>query len=128
LENRIVPSVSAHLLKDLNLQPASSNPNGFITIGAVTYFSADDRVHGRELWRTDGTKDGTFLLKDTDTNGSGDPWNLVNLNGELLFTAGAYANQLWESDGTSGGIRLLKTFNTTLPPNGRISAIKNADL
>ncbi|MFL5140564.1 MAG: ELWxxDGT repeat protein [Microvirga sp.] len=30
----------------------------------IELFTVDDGVHGRELWRTDGTATGTFLVKD----------------------------------------------------------------
>ena len=32
----------------------------FPTLNNVTYFTSSDGVHGYELWRTDGTKNGTL--------------------------------------------------------------------
>src|ERR1700693_3194663 len=78
MEDRLLPSVSVSLLKDLNLAPASSNPGqsqGVLgtTVGSVTYFAASDGVHGDELWRTDDTATGTYMVKDINPTGSSAP-------------------------------------------------------
>src|SRR5260370_42023969 len=59
LEARTLLSLSAMLLKDINPGLADSGPREFVTINKTTFFSADDGVHGKELWRTDGTRGGT---------------------------------------------------------------------
>ena len=33
-------------------------------IGGISYFAASDGVHGRELWKSDGTAVGTVMVKD----------------------------------------------------------------
>ena len=72
-------------------------------------FAHGDEDHGNEVWRTDGTGPGTYMLSDvTPDSSSGianSPANLVNLNGKLYFTASTlqYGMSLWTSDGTSGG-------------------------
>jgi ELWxxDGT repeat protein len=66
---------------------------------------------GTELWKTDGTVQGTVRVKDIypGPNGS-NPRYLVNLNGTLLFVAnnGTNGNELWRSDGTASGTSLVK--------------------
>ena len=56
------PRAAAPLLIDINPGSASSYPGGFVTVGDLVYFSADDGVHGQELWRSDGTSAGTIPL------------------------------------------------------------------
>ena len=52
------------LLKDIYPGPGWSNPSSILTVGGITYFSANDGVHGEELWRTDGTPEGTRMHID----------------------------------------------------------------
>jgi len=51
-------------VKDINPTPAAgSSPGAFIALNNALYFSADDGVTGRELWKTDGTDAGTIQVK-----------------------------------------------------------------
>src|SRR3984893_16989436 len=105
LEDRLLPSVTPQLLKDINLQTGSSSPGDFVAVGGLVYFAANDGIHGRELWKSDGTVAGTQLVMDIGVSRNGSyPSNLTNANGTLFFTAG---NGLWKSDGTVAGTQLV---------------------
>jgi ELWxxDGT repeat protein len=56
----------ARRVKDINTAVASAGslPSKGVQIGNITYFSADDGINGSELWRSDGTTTGTWLVKD----------------------------------------------------------------
>ena len=83
-----------------------------INIDNGLYFRADSSA-GIELWRSDGTTEGTLLVKDIRTGtASSVPQDLVNVNGSLFFTAndGTTGLELWKSDGTSSTMRVTDIF------------------
>ena len=87
---------------------AGSYPYAYTDVNGVAFFSADDRIHGTELWKSDGS--GAVLVKDIRANNDEGsyPELLVNLNGLLYFTAwtGFDGAQVWKSDGTDAGTTL----------------------
>jgi ELWxxDGT repeat protein len=93
----------------------SSRPRAFRAAGGLVYFTADDGDTGREVWRTDGTAGGTFLLKDIapgpDSSAEVDPF-FTQVGGTVLFFARSdmpYARRLWRTDGTTAGTVLVAT-------------------
>jgi len=55
-----------YLVYDINRQTIDleSNPGAFTAIGDKVFFTADEGTKGRELYVSDGTPEGTTLLKD----------------------------------------------------------------
>jgi ELWxxDGT repeat protein len=105
LESRCL--LSAALVKDINTAPVPANPTNLTAVNGTLFFSAQDDIHGRALWKSDGTAAGTALVKDfhpaiPDAN----PEDLTNVNGTLFFVLSRYA-QLWKSDGTPEGTVLV---------------------
>ena len=85
-------------------------PSDFTVAGSNLFFVASDASHGRELWVTNGTAQGTELVKDIVPGPVGSyPNNLTNANGTLYFTAASAngQNELWRSDGTAQGTTLV---------------------
>lgn len=79
------------LVKDLYPGPLASmvpfqwNP---VEFEGLLYFAAVDPEHGYELWKTDGTPEGTQLAFDIlPGNGSSVPEQLTVADGRLYFTA-----------------------------------------
>ena len=70
-------------------------------IDGITYFAYDDGIYGPELWRSDGTPEGTFMVMDIRPGAKGaQPTHLTVLNGKLYFSAddGLYGRELWGFD------------------------------
>ena len=78
-------------------------------------FGAQNESGNVELWRTDGTEDGTYMVKDINTDGDGYPSHFFSLDEDrVLFRAQPNAGnnrQLWITDGTEVGTYRLKDIN-----------------
>jgi len=102
------------LVKDINPGPADGfiSRTGLLTkAGNKLFFTASDGVHGAELWVTDGTEQGTHMVKDINPGPDGGyGFNLVPLRDSLCFTVYSpdYGYELWRTDGTEGGTYLLR--------------------
>lgn len=91
----------------------------FIVMNNIIYFRATDASHGAELWRSDGTEAGTYMVKDINP-GPGDCSNSVFMSGQyfaqmndvIYFAADGGGNniELWRSDGTELGTYMVKDF------------------
>ncbi|NHN24279.1 T9SS type A sorting domain-containing protein [Flavobacterium jejuense] len=96
------------LIKDINPN-GDSNPGKFTYFNSKLIFTADDGVHGREPWISDGTNAGTFMLKDINPNGDTTPTQFYECNGKVYFNADDGVNSgLWVTDGTTVGTQFLK--------------------
>ncbi|WP_224373087.1 ELWxxDGT repeat protein [Hyalangium versicolor] len=94
----------------------SRSRTGAVRVGQTLFFSANDGVHGLELWKSDGTAYGTALVSDINPGANSSYINeLVELNGSLFFTGndGVHGTSLWRSDGTEAGTALLKSGGTS---------------
>lgn len=103
-----------YIVKDINPQALESWPGGFVKVGNMAFFVADDAIHGSELWKSDGTEAGTVMIKDIFPGATSSALqSLVNFNGVLYFGAddGTNSGALWKSDGTEAGTVMVKDIN-----------------
>jgi ELWxxDGT repeat protein len=94
------------LVQDVLPGPTSSRISGLTVAGSQAFFAADDGVHGRELWVSDGTAAGTHLVKDVVPGaGSSLPFGLTAVGSVAVFSAfdPAHGVEAWRSDGTDAG-------------------------
>ena len=114
LEVRLLLTGRPILVQDIQSGSASGDPQFLTRAGDTVFFSADDGIHGRELWKTDGTAAGTVLVKDINPgSGSGAPFFFTALNNDfplIVFQAndGLNGSELWRSDGTTAGTVPIK--------------------
>ncbi|MEM6705292.1 MAG: ELWxxDGT repeat protein [Acidobacteriota bacterium] len=95
-----------YLVADIAPGPDGSYPQALKVLGNRVMFRANDGVHGSELWTSDGTPQGTLLLRDLRRGSrSSLPQELQVVDGLLVFTAfdDEYGRELWLSDGTVVG-------------------------
>lgn len=116
----------------MSINSASNTfPQRLTNVAGQVFFMADDGLHGWELWKSDGTAAGTFMVKDirpgADSSLEHDYdsqyidvthlpgmriWGV--LNNYLFFAAndGIHGWELWRSDGTAAGTVLLKDIQS----------------
>jgi ELWxxDGT repeat protein len=86
-------------MADIRNGPEGSDPRELTDVGGGwAYFTADDGVHGRELWRSDGTQ--WALVRDTRGGAEGStPQGLKVVNNFLFYAAndGVSGWELWRT-------------------------------
>jgi ELWxxDGT repeat protein len=101
-------------------------PASFVTtsaslpLGGRLFFTADDGVHGYEIWVTDGASD-THLVEDIAPGHLGSAANFLGSVGESAIFA-AYTDQfgLWATDGTEGGTRPVGAASVVFETTGAV--------
>lgn len=120
---------NTQLFKDINPgpsdgYPANDNIAGLtlsIVMDSIMYFSANGGSTGLELWRTNGTAAGTYLVKDICIGSrNSSPTSFYNFNGKVFFLANdsIHGRELWCSDGTTAGTTMFKDVLPGLDSSG----------
>jgi uncharacterized protein (TIGR03437 family) len=111
LSGTLVFAQPATLTEDINTTEDvsfSSEPEGFVEFNGVGYFFASAAPGSQGLWRTDGTEEGTKLLKGGFTGDS-----LLATDMGLFFAGsdGVSGTELWRTNGNAEGTRVVKDIN-----------------
>lgn len=88
----------------------------FFEFNGKLYFNGVGDANGEQLWVTDGTEQGTQLVKVINPTDDASLLGFTELNGKLYFFANEedHGYQLWETDGTTAGTQRVALIN----PNG----------
>jgi len=109
-QSTLAASGSAYLVKDI-WPGDDSNADLLMAAGNIVYFQADDGVHGRELWRTDGTEEGTLMVVDAL---AGPKWanpEPIGAVGNVMYfddKDSVHGHELWRTTGDGTGAKLVK--------------------
>jgi len=104
------------MVKDI--WPGSHGSGAFsnmIAFKNILYFGTYDGTYGRELWMSNGTANGTQMVKDINPGSAGSfPYNLAANGNTLFFRAqeGTYGIELWISNGTASGTHMVKDIRS----------------
>jgi ELWxxDGT repeat protein len=112
LESRMLLAASAELVKDIIAGSQSSavfnqgfffGDNTEVALGNKFIFTATDGQHGVEPWVSDGTAEGTILLKDINAGaGTSQAAGFTVFGSFVYFFANDGTSwQIWRSDGTA---------------------------
>lgn len=107
---------TATQVKDINGGGLGSNPTGGTNVnGRYFFYATDGSVAANELWVSDGSSSGTFLVRDINTflnylNGQSNVQNITNFGGFAYFSAAEFIadQEPYISNGTSSGTFLIK--------------------
>jgi ELWxxDGT repeat protein len=92
-------------LKEIN-PVGSANPSYFFVLNDVLMFKASDGVYGSELWKTDGTEEGTVMLKDVAPGfASTYLYGYVVIDDTAFFPSNG---SLWRTDGTEDATVIVR--------------------
>lgn len=94
------------------LRVGVNNIRSLLAAGDVAYFvkPREGSASELELHKSDGTEEGTVMVKDLNGSGSGNPENMFAFGDKLVFTANddAMGKELWITDGTAENTFMLK--------------------
>src|SRR5215217_97205 len=116
------PSLKPFLVEDIYPGETGSEPKWLMDINGRLLFGADHPDFGEELWKSNGTRSGTKLVKDIDPGplvineveetetGSSAPDNVLRKKNVIFFQATTvkYGEELWKSNGTKSGTKIVK--------------------
>ena len=102
-----------YLVQDIDTTPNASSVavRAMGAVGARVFFGGQDAAHGAELWTSDGTEEGTVLVKDIRPGPQGSAVQSLTAVGDALFFVvddGVHGTELWTSDGTEDGTRMVR--------------------
>lgn len=134
-----------YLVEDINPGPGGTTIFRAGALGSAIFFSAYDEEHGEELWVSDGTEAGTYLVADIWPQSTPDatfafsskPEQFVALSPLMYFVAGHREDplhppnheiNLWLSNGQPGHASMVEDYKLALESSLRDAALMDGSL
>jgi len=116
------------MLKEIQESKTESYYPEMINLNGTLIFRAPNNAYGSELWRSDGTPNGTLLIKDILSGPAGSiPSNFTRLGNNVYFITGDsdLNTYLYKTDGTASGTLMVKkmgnySFNNLINVQGKL--------
>lgn len=108
----------------IEIGSASKDYQNNTVLGNEMYFTGYSTAHGSEMWKTDGTEGGTFMVKDLYTGTAPNATSvsaLTRVGSEIFFIA---QSKLWKTDGTEAGTVMLDIPGLTVFVTQRMANFK----
>src|SRR5215217_3867956 len=132
-KKKSTPYLKPFLVEDIFPGKTGSEPSNLVDFKGTLLFAANHPRFAEELWRSNGTRSGTRLVKDIDPGplvikkmektetGSSAPDKVLRTKKWIFFAAitASKGEELWKTDGTAKGTTLVKDINRDLPPGAR---------
>lgn len=101
------PTGTVPVLTGLNIEAQ------LLGVGGKLYFSVTTDAHGRELWTSDGSLDGSMMVKDIKPGTVGSsPYDMTAFGTQIVFNVTMSPGpETWISDGTPAGTVKLADFH-----------------
>ncbi len=117
-------------MKDVRVGALNSAPANFFNHNSTLFFSADDGVNGRELWKSTAFGPGTLLAADINPGGGSlNPAFIASSVTTLFFAAsdGASGTELWTLSNplAPGGLQAITVPSSAgiLPSSSAVSGL-----
>src|SRR5829696_5849166 len=121
-KKKATPHLKPFLVEDIYPGKTGSEPSNLVNFKGRLLFGANHPRFGEELWRSNGSRSGTRLVKDIDPGplvikkmenteaGSSAPDKVLRTKKWIYFAAITAKNgeEMWKSDGTARGTKIVK--------------------
>ena len=99
----LADSIDAHAFAETDFSMST------VVNDVVVFYGFNPKTSNYQLWRSDATKSGTYLLKNFGTTAF-EISKMIALNNMALLAGfdNTHGDELWRSDGTVNGTKLLK--------------------